>query len=59
MLSEMLKTETTFFEALQTVTTLFIAPLQKMMGTPAAVMDADDFELAFQNIGDIRTLNGV
>eukprot|EP00168_Porphyra_purpurea_P006474 TRINITY_DN17999_c0_g1_i1.p2 TRINITY_DN17999_c0_g1~~TRINITY_DN17999_c0_g1_i1.p2 ORF type:complete len:209 (+),score=41.54 TRINITY_DN17999_c0_g1_i1:71-628(+) len=58
VMNEMLSTETTYFEALQTVITLFIAPLKKTMTTSAPLLTEAEFNLAFQNIEDIRVVNG-
>ena len=59
VLNEMLSTETTYFEALQTVITLFIAPLKKTMSTDDPLLTEAEFDLAFQNIEAIRAVNGV
>ena len=60
IISEMMQTEKTYLDFLQTVVMLFIIPLQKSLEKDSEpLLTEEQIELVFQNIEEIKLVNGV
>lgn len=60
IISEMMQTEKTYLEFIQTLVMLFIVPLRKSLEKDTVpLLTEDQIDVVFQNIEEITTVNGV